>query len=183
MTQLDVGRDSIPPAGVVGRAGKLLVGVLQLWGCFSVWQHFSYLQQGSWQVGLWLFVISALWLLKFVINLGFRRVLNLGYRPLWAALAVLAVLAGVEYYRVGSVWGIAVTTALLALTMYVHLHLGLSHVFAAITGIDGCEMRVIPYYLSRWFGDGRIALHRCPGMWTPLDRWEARLRGQEAFEG
>lgn len=181
MTETEV--QPIPPAGLASRAGKLLVGGLQLTGSASVLQHFSYLREGQWDPGLWFFVIAALWLLPFVVRLGFRRVFDWGWRPLWIVLGLLGVLIGVEAIRSGSIWTLPVTTSILVLTGYVHLHLGVSHLLAAVTGIDGCEMRVIPYYLSRWFGDGSVELHRCPGLWTPIDRWEARMRERRAVVG
>ncbi len=173
----------IPPAGLASRAGKLVVGGLQLMGCASVFQNVLYLREGRWDSGLWLFVIAAFWLLPFVVNLGFRRVLDWGRRPLWFSLGLLGVLIGIEAIRSGSAWAPPVTASILALTVYVHLHLGVSHILASVTGIDGCEMRVIPYYLSRWFGDGSVDLHLCPGWWTPLDRWEARWRAGRAAVG
>ena len=177
--------EPIPPASISGRVGKLLVGSLQLLGCASVLLDFDYLQQNPWSVDsltmgqvapLWIFVLFAFGLLRFTVNLGFRRPLNLGYRPLWIALGALVVVAGVEVLRTGAVWTPLLATLILTITLYVHLHLGLSHVLAAVTGIDGCEMRVIPYYLSRWLGSGSAELHICPGLWTPIDRWEQRLR-------
>ena len=174
---------AIPPAGYVGRIGKLVLGGVQLLGCASVLQHFAYLREARWELGLWLFVGAAFWLFPFVVNLGFRRVVGWGRRPLWLALGALAVLIGVESLRHGSIWTPSVATSVLSLTVYLHLHLGASHVLAALTGIDGCEMRVIPYYLSRWFGDSSVELYRCPGLWTPIDRWEARTRERHAAAG
>ena len=70
---------------------------------------------------------------------------------------------------------------LLAVTIYAHLHVGVSHLLAAVTGLRGCEMRVIPYYLTRMRGGAHEAeLCLCPGFWTPIDRWEAKLRGAAA---
>ena len=182
MTELEV--QSIPPAGLTSRVGKLLVGGLQLIGGASVSQHFAYLSEGRWDPGLWFFVVAAFWLLPFVVRIGFRRVFDWGWRPLWIVLGLFAALIGVEALRHGSIWTQPVTISALVLTLYVHLHLGVSHVLAAVAGIDGCEMRVIPYYLSRWFGDSSVKLHRCPGLWTPIDRWEARIRGRHvAGEG
>ncbi len=59
--------------------------------------------------------------------------------------------------------------------IYVHGHIGISNLLAGIFGLRRCEMRVIPYLIDRVAGkDTQVAL--CPGLWTPIDRWEAGLR-------
>ena len=58
-----------------------------------------------------------------------------------------------------------------AMTMYVHTHLGISHVLSAILATPGCEMRAIPHLAALAFG-GNVAAQVCPGPWDDLDRWE-----------
>ena len=58
-------------------------------------------------------------------------------------------LASWGWFQTGALWGSTVATYSLALAVYVHLHMGLCHVLAAVAGIPGCEMRIIPYFLSR----------------------------------
>ena len=59
--------------------------------------------------------------------------------------------------------------------IYAHGHIGISNVLAGIIGLHGCEMRVIPYLIERLAGSN-TELALCPGLWTPIDRWEAGLR-------
>ena len=173
-------RQEIPPASYTGRLGKLVVGAIQVWYAVECVRLFYVMTHPSLKPGIWLFVVFALWLVPFDVNLGYRRVLNLGYRPLWIVLGVAGLCAGWDWVSAGTPWGPTVGMWLLSVTIYVHLHVGGSHLLAAITGLKGCEMRVLPYYLTRLRGGAQQAeLCLCPGFWTPMDRWEARLRGAE----
>ena len=61
--------------------------------------------------------------------------------------------------------------------IYAHGHIGISNILAGMIGLKGCEMRVIPYLITRLAGSG-TELALCPGVWTQLDRWETGLRQQ-----
>ncbi len=171
--------DKIPPASIIGRIGKLLVGSFQIWGVVSIAPHFLDLRDGDWRTGLWIFVALAFYLVSFNVRLGFHRVLAVGNAPAGVALLLSAGLAGVQWLQTEAFWGSTVATYALGLAIAVHAHMGVCHVLAAVIGIPGCEMRVIPYLISRLRGKGEESFHLCPGMWTPIDRWEARLRGLE----
>ena len=169
---------TIPPASITGRIGKLLIGSWQILGVISVAPFFPELLSGFWPTGLWVFVGLAFYLVLFNIRLGLHRVLPVGNRPAAVALLIATVLAGVQWLQNGTFWGPTVAIYALVLTIAVHLHMGVCHVLAAIIGIPGCEMRVIPYLLARLRGKRPEELALCPGMWTPIDRWEARLRAR-----
>lgn len=171
---------TIPPASITGRIGKLLVGLLQIYGVVTIVRYFPELRHGTWNTGLWVFVGLAFYLVSFNVRLGLHRVLPVGNAPAVAALVVAGLLAGVEWLRSGGFWGPTLATYALVLTLAVHLHMGISHVLAAVVGMPGCEMRVIPHLLARARGARRGELSLCPGLWTPIDRWEARVRGVEA---
>ena len=51
--------EGMPPASIVGRIGKLLVGLFQIQGVVSIIAHFSGLREGTWNTGLWIFVALA----------------------------------------------------------------------------------------------------------------------------
>jgi hypothetical protein len=84
--------------------------------------------------------------------------------------ALLAVVWGHLGYE--SVWQPVLSTYLIIAAMYAHGHIGISNLLAAIVGIRGCEMRVIPYLINRISGK-KTEFALCPGLWTPIDRWEA----------
>ncbi len=168
----------IPPASISGRVLKLITGAIQVWYAVECIRYFKVLAHPSLETSIWLFVLVALVLFPLAINLGFRRVLKLGRRPLWLALGLAALLAVWDWTQVGTPWGPTVAMGLLALTIYTHLHVGVSHLLSALSGVKGCEMRVIPYYLIRLRGGEEEAeLCLCPAFWTPIDRWEAKLKG------
>lgn len=176
-------RDTIPPASVTGRIGKLLVGLLQIQGAVSVVLYFAQLTEATWNPGLWVFVALAFTLVSFNIRLGLHRVLPVGNAPAGIALLAGGVLSAVQWLQTGALWGSTTATFALALTVGVHLHMGISHVLAAVIGLPGCEMRVIPHLLSRARGGGASRVAACPGIWTPVDRWEERLRGSSHRAG
>lgn len=170
---------SIPPASLTGRLGKLAVGAIQVWYAIECVRLFQPMTRPSLRPGIWLFVLFALWIFPYAINLGFRRDLRLGRRPLYAVLGLAALFAAWDWISVGTPWGRSVAAWLLIVTIYTHLHVGVSHLLSAISGVRGCEMRVIPYYLARLRGSRASAeLYLCPGFWTSIDRWEAGLRSR-----
>ena len=171
--------DKIPPASITGRIDKLLFGSFQLWGVFSIVPHFAELRDDDWATGLWIFVALAFYLVSFNVRLGLHRVLPFGNAPAGVALLVGAGLAGVQWLQSEAFWGSTVATYALVVAIAVHLHMGVCHILAAAIGIPGCEMRVLPYLISRLRGASPESFHLCPGLWTPIDRWEARLRGLE----
>lgn len=65
----------------------------------------------------------------------------------------------------GSVW-----------LLYTFGHLGISFILAAALATPGCEMRA-PWHLWTLMSGRRTQEHYCPGVLTPIDRWEARRRG------
>ncbi len=169
---------SIPPSGIAGRIGKFVVGAIQVYYASFFIAHFRALTTPSLHRGLWLFVVTGLWLIPFIFNLGFVRLRRDGRRFLWVVLAVTLILVVWDARTRSLPWGPSSASWILAVTIYAHLHVGLSHIFSSISGLRGCEMRVIPYYLSRFLKrPGSPILALCPGMWTPLDRWEAEKRG------
>ena len=168
---------SIPPASVTGRLGKVVIGAVQIYYSVRCLQHFDWLTTPTLRSGVWVFVALAVWLFPAAINLGWRRIRTWGRRPLFALGAAVGVAAVLDWSRTGVPWGEATAKFLLAATLYTHLHIGVSHLLAALIGLKGCEMRVIPYLLTRIRrGTATAELCLCPGFWTPIDRWEARWR-------
>ena len=181
MSDLALAPGDIPPASISGRVLKLVVGAVQVWYSLECIRLFEVMTHPSLKPGIWLFVLFALALFPFAINLGFDRVRELGRRPLWIALALAALIALVDWVRGAPPWGPNIAMGLLGLTIYTHLHVGISHLLSGLSGVRGCEMRVIPYFLT-WMRGGKqeAQLCLCPGFWSPIDRWEARFRGVSA---
>ncbi len=165
----------LAPAGIIGRAGKLLVGAVQLYFVYFLLSGTELL--GSAQApdgaGLWIGAALAFSLLPWTLNLGFNR--KWGKWPL-AAVGTLAVLAAAfDSVAYGHPWGLPLALLVFVVSAYVHVHMGVSHVLAGIVATPGCEMRTFSYLRAK-FSDREAQLRVCPGWWGRLDKWEAAWR-------
>ncbi len=175
---MDTSEASIPPAGKIGRLLRVLTGGFQLYFVWAAVYYFSALRDIPFekQPVFWAFTGLGIYFLPWAINLGFHKVIRVGRQWWFGALTVGAVAAaGWGYLNYQSVWQPVLSTYLMVAAIYAHCHIGISNLLAGIIGLRGCEMRVIPYLIERVVGsDTELAL--CPGLWTPIDRWEAGLR-------
>ena len=105
----------IPPASITGRVLKLITGAVQVWYAVECVRLFGLMTHPSLKPGIWLFVVFALLLVPFSVNLGYRRILHLGRRPLWVVLGVAGLAMAWDWIRVGSPWGPTVAMWLLAI--------------------------------------------------------------------
>jgi hypothetical protein len=166
----------MPPAGVIGRGGKLIVGAIQLLFVYSVASHASSIMRAPpASLGFWVMVVLAVWLIPLVANLGFIRERSFGSRVQWVVVAVFLVLAGAGW-RVSATWWWPPAAAWVsAVAIAIHGYVGVCHLASAVLGFPGCEVRALAYVVGRGRGVGSV-FAPCPGFWTPLDRWEARMR-------
>ena len=168
---------SLAPAGIIGRVGKLSMGVAQLLGVYVLVRNYELVVSpvAPRDVGFWIFVGLAFALLSWTINLGFQRAWR--SRPFLIAtgLALVTGLFGLTIQ--GAIWNPSFALVVYVVTVYVHGHMGFCHVLASIIATPGCEMRAIDHV--RAMLTGKVAeLRICPGIWTRLDEWEARVRGR-----
>ena len=171
-------QESIPAVGAIGRILRILTGGFQLYFVWSAVHYFSVLRYIPIenQPVFWAFTALGIYFLPWAINLGFHKVFRIG-RHLWFGALALGAMAAVVwgYLHYQSVWQPVLSTYLIVAAIYAHGHIGISNILAGIIGLRGCEMRVIPYLIDRVAGNvTELAL--CPGLWTPIDRWEAGLR-------
>lgn len=160
--------------GPIGRIVRLLLGV---WCCYGA-VHFAespgdFLRQDAAPADLFIGPALAFWLLPPVVNLGWG--VNWKNRPrlVFLLLCGAAVVADLAFY--GAFWAPPLGLLLWIVTVYTLGHLGVSFLLAVFLATPGCEMRAIPDLIGRL--RGRKALeHHCPGPFTPLDNWEAKLR-------
>lgn len=167
----------LAPAGLLSRAGKLMMGLLQIYLVFQLLVGYKVIFRESMPTGITLIiaVVLAFALLSWTINLGFQR--RWGARPFYVALGAVGVAMALGYFMGGGFWGLPLASVLYGITVYVHGHMGPCHVLAAVMGTPGCEMRS-PDHLRAMLQGKKAELHICPGFWTPLDEWEARIRGR-----
>ena len=166
----------IPPAGVIGRVGKLAVGAFQLSFAYSVAsQVASIMRAPPHSAVFWAMVAAAVWLIPMVANLGLLRERALGSRPRWWVVAAFLVVAGTGWVVSRTLWSPPAAAFTIAVVVLVHGYVGVCHIASAALGFPGCELRALAYLVGR-ARRAEFAFAPCPGIWTPLDRWEARVR-------
>ncbi len=164
---------TLTPPGPVGRLVRLLFGALCVWyvtGLIDV-QDSLVDQQGHVRAFIWNGILPGLFLVSYVINIGFSRAWKK-----WPAIASAGVFLAVAAY--GMLSAGSVETVLLARTIwiwsfYLFTHLGLAFLLSALLGTPGCEMRAFHDLYSRLSGKATKE-HHCPvGPLSAIDRWEA----------
>ncbi|MEN8376658.1 MAG: hypothetical protein ABFS34_14530 [Gemmatimonadota bacterium] len=172
---------TLPRPARIGRNIRLLFGA----GC--AWLVGKLVLVGSavvFERGLAFF--PGLWPLIAIGAYVFPDVLNIGWgtavprrRVIGGLAAALAVAAAFGLALSGDVFAPPLGAAVLAWLLYTFLHLGVSFLFAAAIRTPGCEMRSIPELWGRLRGSPARE-HFCPGIMTPIDRWEARRMADRA---
>lgn len=160
--------------GPIGRGVRLVFGALCLWYVAGLIDISSDLFDvtGNIRPIIWNGILPGLFLISYVINIGFSR----PWRK-WPAIAsagVLLVVAGIGYLSIGSVETALLARAIWLWEIYLFAHLGLSFVVAAFIGTPGCEMRALHDIYSRFSGRPTKE-HHCPvGPLSAIDRWETQ---------
>jgi hypothetical protein len=165
---------TLPKPGPVGRLLRFGLGLL----CVSFVSGLLKIgadlidSQGDIQELVWNGILPALFLISYVINIGFSR----GWQK-WPAIvsaAALLAIAALGYLLEGSFESAILVRAIWVWELYLFTHLGLSFLLAALIGTPGCEMRAIHDLYSRISGTPTQE-HYCPvGPLNAVDRWEAR---------
>lgn len=165
---------SLAKPGPLGRIVRLLFGLLCAWYVSELLAASATLiaSDGHILPLLWNGIIPGLFLISYVINIGFSR--SWGKRPAIASAVVLAVAALASYLSSGTVVTGLFARAVWVWELYLFAHLGLSFLLAAVIGTPGCEMRALHDLYSRITGNPTKE-HYCPiGPLHPIDQWEAR---------
>jgi len=163
---------TLPKPGLVGRMVRLVFGVLCLYYVYSLWgARFNLLSStGGIHLLLWNGIIPGLFLVSYVINIGFSRAWKKW--PAIISAIILLITAGVGYTQSGQVDTMALARALWIWELYVFSHLGLSFIVAAILATPGCEMRAFFHLFSVVTGKPTKE-HICPiGPLSAIDKWE-----------
>ncbi len=176
MTTTDLKLDeagTLTPPGPVGRLVRLLFGAFCVWyvtGLIDV-QDSLVDQQGHVRALIWNGILPGLFLVSYIINIGFSRAWKK-----WPAIASAGVFLAVAAY--GMLSAGSAETVLLARTIWIWLfylftHLGLAFLLSGLLGTPGCEMRAFHDLYSRLSGKATKE-HYCPvGPLSAIDRWEA----------
>ena len=164
---------SLAKPGPIGRLVRLGLGLLCLSYVYGLWQLQDdfITEAGSIRPLVWNGILPSLFLISYVINIGFSRAWKKW--PAIISFLFLTSIAAIGYMQSGSVG-----TELLAKTihwweLYLYTHLGLAFVLSAIIATPGCEMRAFHHLYSLVTGTSTKE-HHCPvGPLQPIDRWEA----------
>jgi len=165
---------TLPRPGPIGRLVRLAYGVLCLWYVDSLIQMSANLIAASGHIrsGIWYGVVPGLFLISYVVNIGYSRAWKK-----WPAIISAGIFSGIAafgYLAEGAVETNALARAIWGWELYLFVHLGIAYVLAAIIGTPGCEMRAFHDLYSRVTGIPTKE-HYCPvGPLHPIDQWEAR---------
>lgn len=168
---------TLPRPGPVGRLVRLVFGALCLYYVYGLLTVSGSLlaPDGSIRPFLWNGVILGLFLVSYVINIGFSRAWKKW--PAVISAMALGVIALVGYLNSGSIETSLLARSIWGWELYVFAHLGTAFLIATIIGTPGCEMRAYHDLYSRLTGSPTKE-HYCPvGPLHPIDQWEARRRG------
>lgn len=164
---------SLPRPGPVGRLVRLALGLLCLWYVMGLIDVSASLitTEGHIRSVVWNGILIGLFLISYVVNIGFSRAWKK-----WPALfsaGVLVVVGGIGYLTDGTVETNLLARTIWVWELYIFSHLGTAFVIAAVLCTPGCEMRAFHDLYSRFSGVPTKE-HYCPiGPLTPIDRWEA----------
>jgi len=167
---------TLPRPGPVGRLARLLLGALCLYYAYTLIIIVGniMLPSGSIHPVLWNGVIPGLFLVSYVVNIGYSRAWKK-----WPAIVSASALAGVAlvgYLVSGTAETVTLARLIWGWELYVLGHLGSAFLIAAFIGTPGCEMRAFHDLFSRVTGVPTKE-HYCPvGPLHPIDQWEARHR-------
>ena len=167
---------TLPKPGPVGRLTRLAFGVLCCSYVYGLWTGRGLLVSGDGSIRplLWNGILPGLFLVSYVVNIGFSR--SWKRRPAFASVALLLGAASVNYLSSGAVEGHLSAMVLHSWLLYVFGHLGLAFLLSAIIGTPGCEMRAFHHLYSLMTGRPTKE-HHCPvGPLRPIDQWEAARR-------
>jgi len=167
---------TLPRPGPVGRLARLLFGAMCLWHVYGLIMIAGGIVSptGNIRSMIWNGVILGLFLVSYVVNIGYSR--SWKTWPAIVSATVFAAVALVGYLISGTVETVMLARLLWSWELYVFAHLGLAFLLAATIGTPGCEMRAFHDLYSRISGV-RTKEHYCPvGPLHPIDQWEAGHR-------
>lgn len=167
---------TLPRPGPVGRLARLVFGALCLYYVYGLFMVAGSIlsPDGSIRPLLWNGIIPGLFLVSYVVNIGFSRAWRKW--PAFISAAAFAVIALVGYLASGSLETVILARSIWAWELYVFGHLGTAFLIAAVIGTPGCEMRAFHDLYSRLTGVP-VKEHYCPvGPLHPIDQWESGRR-------
>jgi len=165
---------SLNRPGLLGRLVRLVLGLACCYGLYQLILYRESIVETPVSVlpNMAVLVLVALFIINYVVNIGFSR--SWGRWPSYISIIVAVVLAALGWIQFGTPDHPVLGVALWLWLVYFYTHLGVSFLLAAIIATPGCEMRSIPEIIGR--ATGRAAAeHHCPAAFIAwIDAWERR---------
>ena len=164
--------------GPIGRVARLALGLLSAYAVVLILAGAPAFHSGrALRVSsVWFMILLAFYFFPDIVNIGFGKAWKRGH--LYLGLVVLAGLSAlVSWAEYGSPLGPPLGILVGGWLVYAFGHMGIAFFLATLLGTPGCEMRSIPQLWSLVTGRGSKEYY-CPGMLTPIDRWEGALRAK-----
>ena len=164
---------TLPRPGPVGRIVRLAFGALCVYYVLDIVDVYDSLMDGQGHVRavIWNGVLTGLFLISYVINIGFSR--DWKKWPAVVSAGVFILLGAYGYFSQAAFETEALARTIWVWEFYLFTHLGISFLLAALLVTPGCEMRAIHDLYARLSGSSAKE-HICPvGPLTAIDRWEA----------
>ena len=167
---------SLPRPGPIGRLARLAFGSVCAWYVFRLIEVSGELLSagGHIKTVVWNGVLIGLFLISYVINIGFSRAWRKW--PALVSVGIFLVIGGAGYLTKGTLETDLLARAVWGWEVYLFSHLGSAFVISSLIGTPGCEMRAFHDLYSRLTGIPTKE-HVCPvGPLRPIDQWEAGRR-------
>ena len=168
---------TLPKPGPIGRIVRIVFGLLCVWyvtSLFALWDNLI-AEDGHIRSVVWNGIIPGLFLISYIVNIGFSRAW--GKRPAIVSVAAIVATTGIGFVVHGRIETEILAQILWVWEVYVFGHLGLAFLMSGLIGTPGCEMRAFHDLYSRVSGVPTKE-HYCPvGPLHPIDQWEARRKG------
>lgn len=169
---------SLSRPGPIGRTVRFAFGLLCLWYIVSLIKLAGNLINGDGHIRpiIWNGIIIGLFLISYVVNIGFSRAWKKW--PAIISASIFLLTAGIGYITQGSFETSLLAHVVRGWELYLFSHLGLAFILSGIIGSAGCEMRAFHELYSRLTGIPTKE-HYCPiGPLHSIDQWEARRTKQ-----
>jgi len=169
---------SLTKPGPVGRVVRLAFGILCIWYVMGLLDVAASLitDDGNVRALVWNGLLPGLFLISYVVNIGFSRAW--GKWPAFASAAVFVVVATIGSLVEGNIETVLPARVIWVWEVYLFSHLGLAFIISSVIGTPGCEMRAFHDLYSRVTGTPTKE-HYCPvGPLHPIDQWEADRKRQ-----
>ena len=164
---------SLPRPGPIGRLVRLAFGLTCAWYIQGLLVVSNQLMDSSGHVRpvVWNGIVVGLFLISYVINIGYSR--SWKKWPAIVSAALFLIVAGIGYITSASFQTELLARTIWGWEVYLFTHLGLAFLISGIIATPGCEMRAFHDLYTRVTGVPTKE-HYCPvGPLHPIDQWEA----------